>query len=125
MWSGIFKAEKSIDFTKNLPTLGNVMVVAIALALYVGYKEIILLGADFNSFASTSRKHCYTEDNNVKLRSLSSELFMHSFVADTHYELRKYAEKHGVRIINATKGSLLDAYERDEDIVIKPSKSFK
>lgn len=123
MWSGILKAEKVIDFTKNLPALGNVMVVAIVLALYVGYREIILLGADFNSFASTSRKHCYSEDDNMSILSLSSELFTYSFVADNHYELRKYAEKHGVRIINATKGSLLDAYEKDLSISDRLAKS--
>lgn len=117
-WKGLLKHNDRIDYTKNVPIMGNVVCYAISLALYLGYKEIVLVGCDFNSFASQKSIHCYDEGESRKI-SLSYELFCYSFVADTHYELEKYARKNAIKIINATPGSLIDAYERDENYISK------
>lgn len=109
-WKGFVKSSEEIDFTKDIPLTGNVACLAIMLALFAGYKEIILLGCDFNSFASRSSVHSYDEDNTSRLIDLSFELFCYSFVADAHQQLNDYAIRHGATIINATPGSLIDAY---------------
>lgn len=118
-WKGIFTQKNKIDFRKILPVFINVVGAAIALAMFVGYKEIILLGCDFNSFASPKAVHCYDEVNQDRKWTMAFELFSYSFAADMHYELQKYAKINNIRIINSSKGSLLDAYEKDLAI-IKP-----
>ena len=117
MWSGYYSGKKKIDLTRRTPIAGNIVCFAIMLAMFLNYKEIILLGCDFNSFASRKEIHCYEERDSKRQISMSFELFCYSFVADTHYELNKYAESHGIKIINATENSLIDAYYYDEIIV--------
>ena len=116
-WSGYFRPEKEIDFTKNLPVMGNVVCHVIMAAMYMGYKKIVLLGCDFNSFASRKQAHCYEHANDARSLRLSYELFCYSFCADEHDLLAQYAKEHGVEIVNATNGSLIDAYRYDESLV--------
>lgn len=93
-----------------MPAFGNVACTGIACALALGYKKIVLLGCDFNSFASTTRNHCYTEKSTKRLYKMSYELYCYSLVAEMHDQLAMYAEEHDVEIVNASKGSLIDAY---------------
>ena len=116
MWNGIFNHKDKIDFCRNMPAVNNVLGVAILYAIYIGYKEIVLLGADFNSFASQKLVHCYNEEIDSRKWSMSFELFTYSFMADAHNEINEYAKVHNIRIINATRESLIDAYERNEDL---------
>lgn len=114
-WKGIFNAKKKIDYEKLMSAMGDVVCFSISLAIYLGYKEIILLGCDFNSFALPKMMHCYEEIDDERQMSLALELLCHSIIANTHLELEKYAKKRGIRIINATPGSLIDAYFSDVD----------
>lgn len=112
-WGGYFKPESKVDICRIMPIMGNIVCYAIYLAMYMKYKKIVLLGCDFNSFTSRKDLHCYKDDSDNKL-PLSYELFCYSFCADTHYRLYEYAKRNGIEIINATDGSLLDAYPTDE-----------
>ncbi len=113
MWAGRCKSSSSFDFSGLLPAFGNVVCGAIALAFYCGYKKIVLLGCDFNSFAFANPCHCYQEDKLAKAISLDYELFVYSFVARIHKELQCYASNHGIVLVNATKGSLIEAHPFD------------
>lgn len=118
MYDGYYISPQKIDITKILPAFGNVICVAIAFAIGLGYKKIVLLGCDFNSFAFPHEIHCYDggRDNKASRRiSLDFELFCYSFDASVHLQLAKYAESLGVEIINSTKGSLIDAYPMSVD----------
>lgn len=110
-WKGMFSGEDNIDYTKVMPIMLNAVAQAISLALFVGYKEIILIGCDFNMFASPKAIYCYKDDCKKEL-NLSLELFCFSFAADIHYELERYSKRYDIKIINATQGSLIDAYVR-------------
>ena len=117
MYNGYYINPKIIDITKVTPAFGNCICAAIAFAIGVGYKKIILLGCDFNSFAFPHEVHCYDggKDNKGARRiSLDFELFCYSFDATVHVQLAKYAKTKGVQIVNATRGSLIDAYDRVE-----------
>ena len=109
-FKGLFSSEKEFAIDKVMPAFGNVACTAIACALALGYKKIVLLGCDFNSFASTTRSHCYNEKTSERLHKMSYELYCYSLVADMHDQLQRYAKKHNVVIINSSKGSLIDAY---------------
>lgn len=112
-FKGLFNHKKEFRIDRVMPAFGNVACVAIACAIALGYKKIFLLGCDFNSFASRSLDHCYgSEDRVIKM---SYELYCYSMVADMHDQLQAYAKKHGITIINTTKGSLIDAYPYEID----------
>lgn len=117
MYKGYYIKPTHFDITKVTPAFGNCICAAIAFAIGVGYKKIILLGCDFNSFAFPNEVHCYDggKDNKGARRiSLDYELFCYSFDATVHVQLSKYAKEKGVQVLNATRGSLIDAYERIE-----------
>lgn len=108
----LFNSKTKIDLTKYSPAGFNVVADAIITAIYMGYEEIILLGADFSSFASQKSVHVYEKKEDSKTIALWKELFCYAFVANVHIELRKYSDNNDIKIINETEGSLIDAYER-------------
>lgn len=112
-FKGLFNPQRDFSIDKVMPAFGNVACTAIACAMALGYKKIVLLGCDFNSFASTTRNHCYAEKSESRLYRMSFELYCYSLVADMHDNLQKYASKNSVEIINSTKGSLIDAYKHE------------
>lgn len=110
-WKGLFSGKEKLAMDRVMPAFGNVACCAIAVALSLGYKEILLLGCDFNSFATQKPEHAYYEDaSRNKLRSLADELFCYSFEADLHNVFAKYAQKNGIKIKNGSEGSLIDSY---------------
>ena len=110
---GLFNASKNYELGTVMPAFGNVACTAVAFAIALGYAEIYLLGCDFNSFASRKAVHCYAEKDDKRQISLSYELYCYSLVAEMHEQLNKYASSKGVKIINTTRGSLIDAYKYD------------
>ncbi len=110
-----FKHTYEIDFTKVTYCVWNVVTTAIELAVYLGYKEIYLIGCDYSLFASKYMTHAYDKDG-VKVAcpiKLGDMLYKYSFTTHIHYEMAQYARKHGIKIINLTSESLLDAYDLD------------
>lgn len=97
------------DMCSNMTTYLNVLPFAIACAMYMGYKKIVLLGNDFSFFAARKDQHFYDIEENVKRQeSLYQDLAGCSIVLTEYRNLYKYAKKQGVKIVNATEGSLLD-----------------
>ena len=110
-----YKHQYKIDFTKQTYCTWNVVSSAIQLAIYLGYQEIDLIGCDYSLFASRYLNHAYDKDGakipcHVILRDM---LYKYTFTTHIHYEIAKYAKEHGVKIINMTIESLLDAYDMD------------
>lgn len=107
---GDFNPRKKYDMSKIMPISGNVITFAILLSILMGYKDIYLLGCDFNSFTTRKPLHCYNDDNEKKELTLSQDLIAYAHVAKYHERLQEFAKKEGVSIKNATKESLIDAY---------------
>lgn len=111
-----FKPNYNIDFTKCTHYVWNVVSSAIQLALYLGYKEIYLLGCDYSLFASLHLQHFYDKEGE-KGKHISTNmrdvLFKYSFTTHLHYQIAEYAKRHDVKIVNLTSATLLDAYEID------------
>lgn len=112
-----FKHRYTIDFTKQTYNLWNVVTTAIELAIYLGYKEIYLIGCDYSLFATRYMTHAYDKDGAKVTRpvNLREMLYKYSFTTHIHYEMAQYAKEYGIRIINLTSESLLDAYDMDPD----------
>ncbi len=113
--------NKKYSIDGILPAFQNVVGAAELILMLLGYKEISLLGCDFNSFASRTRIHCYKDASEVRPMSMSWELFNYSLAAKGHEDIQAYALKNGVTIINSTRDSLIDAYpyEIDEELYFK------
>ena len=99
---------------RNSYAVMNVVTVSILAAMYMGFREIYLLGCDYNAFSNAGRGHCY--DDKEELRGLEYNLafylkFYH-LTTEFHYLTAAYAKNSGVKIINLTEKSLLDAYPR-------------
>lgn len=110
-----FKHQYNIDFTKLTYYTWNVVTSAIELAIYAGYREICLIGCDYSLFASRYLTHAYDKEG-VKVAcpfSLKEMLYKYSFTTHIHYEMAQYAREHGIKIVNMTSESLLDAYDMD------------
>jgi hypothetical protein len=101
---------------------------AIQLAIYMGFTEIILLGVDFsyNSYRdlkgrvitidNTNENHFYKD----KTKPKKTDVPYHYPCLHAYEEARKYADSHGKKILNATRGGKLEVFPRvDLDEVIK------
>lgn len=98
------------DISKPSAAFINVVLFAIELALYIGYSEIVLLGCDFSQFASRIDAHAYEEEDAVRQCTLFDDLQGHSIALMQHEWLRRECERKGVRVVNATEGSMLDVW---------------
>lgn len=91
---------------------------AIELAAYMGFQEIYLLGVDHQFSRTVDRKGRVTEHQGIRdyfsgMRH-GSDITIGNLSSMTHsYELcRDYAESHGIRICNATRGGALEVFPR-------------
>lgn len=114
-WKGYSAINSNMSLTKVMPAFDNVICNAISIAICMRYKEIVLLGCDFNSFATPKIQHCYCTEGEKRDMSLSFEMFVYSFVAEQHRLLNISAISNDLRIINSTKDSLLDVYPRENE----------
>jgi hypothetical protein len=78
----------------------------IQLAVYMGFKEIYLLGADC-SYAKQGPQHFIETGVIDPNASIAGERLIRSYKV-----AREYADKHGIRIYNATRGGCLELFER-------------
>ncbi len=112
LWKGYFSEKKIIDFSKVESSFINVSCCAVAYSIYLEYKEIYLLGIDFNSFVSKN-SHCYNENRNIS--NIKNDLYGFSMAIDIHEKLYKYAQKKGIKIVNINDNSLLDVYPQSKE----------
>lgn len=103
----------NFDLTKNTSITMNVVSSSILAAIYMGFKEIYLLGCDYNSFASRKEVHFYDEkdeiESNIENR-LGYLLKYYHLTTEFHYLIAKLAKQKNIKIINLSETSLLDAY---------------
>lgn len=113
-----------------MPRPRNVLIPAIMEGIRAGYREIVLMGADHSwphtlyvdddNRVVTVQPHFY-EDNKKELDRVAgvyAGLHIHDVLGSmvvafrSYHEIRRYADRLGVRILNATPGSLIDAFPR-------------
>lgn len=113
-----------------MPRPRNVLIPALMEGIRDGYEEIWIAGADHtwphslyvddDNRVVTVQPHFY-EDNKKELDRVAQEyagIRIHDVLESmtvafrSYHYIREYAEKRGVRIYNATPGSLIDAFTR-------------
>ena len=80
------------------------------LAVFMGFKEIVLLGVDCDYSQKVNHVIAYNSQSDNNAAFLMRESFKCA---------RKYADKKGIRILNATRNAKLDVFERiDLDLLL-------
>lgn len=121
-----------ISMAKNLPASQNVIQAAIYSAIYMGFKDIYLIGVDMTSvfltyeasedgeFSIRNNTHVYNYSNNhlESIKNICTKidneytLYDYAKTFTLFKRIRKYAEKNNININNATKGGGLDVFQR-------------
>ena len=83
------------------------------MAMYMGFKEIYLLGLDHNYsnnlYAGSNHFAGYDMDKTIRLNTVYIEQNELAYVS-----ARKYAEQNGIKVYNATRGGKLEVFERKD-----------
>lgn len=113
-----------------MPRPRNVLIPSIMLAIALGYKEIIITGADHTWMKTLSvtddnevvsiQPHFYNDgaDEQQRIRHEYRNYRLHQIVESfavafkSYHDIANFAAASGVKIINATPGSFIDAFER-------------
>lgn len=114
----------------GMPRPRNVLIPSIVLGMAMGYREIIITGADHSWMQTLSvtddnevvsiQPHFYKdgEDEKARVRHDYRNYRLHQIVESfavafkSYHDIAAYAARRGVKIINATPGSFIDAFER-------------
>jgi hypothetical protein len=102
----------SDDITSNNYATMNVVSSCILVAAYMGFKEIYLLGCDYNTFCNAGTGHCYNDKKQLEGISYNLAYFLKYYWITTefHYLIAQFAKMKGIKVVNLTPCSLLDAY---------------
>lgn len=129
-----FRAFEHFCYRKNLgmPRPHNVLIPSLIIALNIGFKKLYIAGADHNWMKDMvvdennrvflTQKHFYDENtakaNTMHIRGRGQrrmhevlQKFTHAF--ESYHRIRAFADELGAGVINITKGSFIDAFERD------------
>jgi len=120
-WDSVEK--QGIDLTRPLPRIQSVPVMALQIAIFLGFKEIYLLGCDhdhllhhgitlhfYEKHEHAVSRH-YTQKN-TEWSAYEEEVRQFGLLCSQYRALRSWAEPRGIRIYNATPGGMLNTFER-------------
>ena len=112
-----------VDLTKVLPAVQSVPIMALLIAIYMGFSEIYLLGTDHDCLSSGEYKYSYeginiVESGNVvnKQGVIESDFYPQVVATKILWEnymyIKRIADFNNIKIYNATNGGMLDVFER-------------
>lgn len=127
-----FRALTHLLFSSGLamPRPRNVLIPSIMIAMREGYRKILLAGADHSwsrtlwvddeNHVVSVQPHFYENDEKEKERVRAEYAGYHlhhilrslTVAFSAYFDIRAYADKKGVEIINVTPGSFIDAFPR-------------
>lgn len=91
---------------RKVYSYSTVTYAAIQLAVYMGFSTIFLLGVDCN-YSKNSKNNYFFEDKKADNLNHNEERMVVAYKT-----ARKYADSHGVKIFNASRGGMLEEFER-------------
>lgn len=115
---------------RGMPSPRNVLIPALMVAIQAGYTDIYLAGADHSWLRTLSvsddnevvtiQPHFYKDNESEKERvaSVYRDVRLHDILLSFHlafksyHRVASYARRRGVRIVNSTPGSFIDAFPR-------------
>lgn len=107
----------SEDYAQKCYLGYTVVYSCIQLAVYMGFKEIYLLGTDCNYVMGSKNNYFWPSDEKDVFHHELDKIFL------GYQAAKKYADAHGIKIWNATRGGDLEIFERiSMDEVCKESR---
>lgn len=114
-----FLPKFSNDITEVVYDSGTVTYSCIQLAAYMGFSEIILLGVDFSISGNYADKKNHFTDKYFDANSKTG-YFIEEAQLKAYQSAKRYADEHGIKIYNATRGGALEVFPRvDFDSLFK------
>ena len=115
---------------RAMPRPRNVLIASIMIAIFKGFKEIYIVGADHSWMKTISvnehnevvsiQPHFYKDDKkeiarvNNEYTSYPLHQIIHSFYVafKAYHQIKRYADYKGIKIYNSTPESFIDAFDR-------------
>ena len=86
---------------------------ALQAVIYMGFKKIYIIGADFNYIGDGASDHNhFIAGYSDKKRATKTYVFDYEQIHKSYQAAKNYADKHGIQIFNATRGGRLEIFER-------------
>jgi len=121
--------KRLFDICHFLPQFSTVVQYVICIAVYMGFKEIYLLGCDCTGIitavqsrlnSTNDYRYGYTISDNEKKRmisvhnqlSLKTEVIMYLDLLQSYEALDSYCSNRGTKLFNATEGSVMEGVRR-------------
>lgn len=114
-----------IDITNKMMCGQSVTIDCIQLAIYMGFQSIYLVGIEHSEIITKQYdyfydrkesilkdKDTYASDSGEIIEKFSTQLYTRNYLWKQYEKLKDIAETKGVNIYNATKGGILDVFER-------------
>lgn len=98
----------SADFAQKAYSAGTITYICLQLAVYMGFSQIYLLGVDFD-YSYKDGNHFYKEDLSPDGKQ---PLICEKECFACYKKAKMYADEHGIKIYNATRGGKLEVFER-------------
>lgn len=96
----------SEDFARGTSNGWTVTYTILQLAVYMGFSEIYLLGVNCNYTKGVENNYFYEEEEKDMMDRNEEGMVL------AYQAAEKYAKSHGVKICNATRGGMLEVFER-------------
>ncbi len=100
----------SEDCSRWVQSGGTITYMCMQFATYMGFREIYLLGVDFTHGAqgeAAEYSHFYKESENE-----GKSFCYETAVENAYLSAKHYADAHGIKIFNATRGGMLEIFPR-------------
>lgn len=94
------------DFAQKSYTGLTVTYTCIQLAVYMGFKEIYLLGVDCNYISGSDSNYFFKSGKKDSINHETDKTVM------AYQSAKRYADEHNIKIYNATRGGMLEVFER-------------
>lgn len=94
---------------KGISMAHSVSITCLELAIYMGFKEIYLLGMDHENPSSHAKGMHQREQFETAFKQIKMQEITRDFTL-----IREYAESKGVRIVNVTRGGNLQVFPKKE-----------
>lgn len=123
MAGGLEIHEANIDLTGKMPGVQSVPIMCIMIALYMGFKEIYLLGTEHDSYKTGKYEYFFKEPlcmgqdpsvnkNGERIDSVFDTLSTSLNLRKQYRDLKRISNAKGISIYNVTEGGALDEFER-------------
>lgn len=123
------KRQYCYDCNLAMPSVENVMVASLYIAIYLGYKTVELYGVEHSwtksLYVNDHNQVCLHDDHFYDKEKISDRIFtksdgsyfktheilkMYSRMFESYWEIKEIANRKGVEIVNYTPHSFIDAF---------------